>query len=546
MSWFGWLMVIGYILLSLSLYKVFEKAGEEGWKAFVPGLNFVVWCKLIGRKPWWAALLLIPIVNVFIYSGMAVDMARSFGKYRFIDSFLAVVAAPFYFFYLGMKPEEKYISPILQREAEYMSKLSEAHEKGSKRTIAKLEENNPYSKSNTREWTEAIIFAVFAAALIRLFLIEAYVIPTSSMEGSLNTGDFLFVSKAAYGIRLPQTVAMIPLLHNAIPQVFGGGESYLEKPSLPYKRLPAMETIDNNDMVVFNLPSGDSVYVFKDRTWTELDNRFNLIGGERRARTVRAGKKELVTRPVDKRDHYIKRCIGIAGDTLQIIDRQVYINGAPGKNPESMQHRYIVKFPSTNVNTAAFTEWGISEEDTRLCVRNLPSDMMCMILNEAQKAKVQAMDPGIVIENFQYAQPGDPGYVAERLHPHDPANFGPWTVDNYGPIWIPESGVTIPIDMQNIAMYERIIGIYENNELSFKDGQILINGEVATEYTFKMNYYWMMGDNRHNSEDSRVWGFVPEDHIVGKPLFIWFSLREGSLSKGVDWSRVFTRASNYQ
>lgn len=540
MSWFAWMMIIGYVLLSVSLYKVFEKAGEAGWKGLVPGLNFVVWSKLVGRKPVWALWMLVPIVNVFIYAGLAVDMVRSFGKYSFWDSFLAVVVTPFYFLYLGMRPEEKYLGPTIPAEKAYAEKLAAAQEKGSKRQYEKLMRENPYRKNQSREWAEAIIFAVFAAALIRLFLIEAYVIPTSSMEGSLMVGDFLFVSKAHYGIRTPKTVAMIPLLHNVIPKF--GGESYWEKPSLEPKRLPALEEIEHNSPVVFNLPAGDSVYIFPDRTWTVDDVRYGMVRDANRNYdlAIREGRKKLVTRPLDKRDHYIKRAIGLPGDSLQIIDRQVHINGSPADNPTNMQFLYVVTFPSTNINEKPFAEWGISEED------NISDDrapnVRYIFLSEDQKAKVQAMDANIKIENYQFPTDASRGYNPDRLYPHDSKNFGPWTVDNYGPIWIPKKGVTIPINMQNINMFRRIIGVYEENDLSFDNGQILINGEVATEYTFKMDYYWMMGDNRHNSEDSRVWGFVPEDHVVGKPLFIWFSLREGSLSKGINWSRVFSSA----
>lgn len=536
MSWFAWLMIIGYILLSLSLYKVFEKAGEEGWKALVPGLNFGIWAKLVGRSPWYALWMLVPIVNVFIYSGLAVDLVRSFGKYTFKDSFMAVVLTPISFFLLGTKEEEKYLGATLPKEFEYAEKIAAAEKKGSKRTLAKLQNESPYKKGQSREWAEAIIFAVFAAALIRLFLIEAYVIPTSSMEGSLMVGDFLFVSKAHYGIRTPETVIMIPLLHNTIPKI--GGESYLEKPSLKARRLPAFEKIKHNSPIVFNLPAGDSVYIFPDRTWSAADYKYQMMPESAR-RAVSKGRVKLVTRPMDKRDHYIKRAIGLPGDSLQVINRQVHINGTAAKNPTNIQFLYEVEFPSSSINEQPFTEWGISEEDNLNSERG--ANFRFMFLNNEQKEKVQGMDAAIKITNYDMAQLASRSNP-NRLYPHDSKNFGPWNVDNYGPVWIPKKGVTIKIDKSNISMYARPIGVYEKNDLSFENENILINGEVTTEYTFKMDYYWMMGDNRHNSEDSRVWGFVPENHIVGKPLFIWFSLREGTLSKGINWSRVFTSA----
>lgn len=541
MSWFAWLLIINYVLLSISLYMLFPKCNVAAVKGLIPGVNFVEWSKIVGRKSWYAIWMLVPIVNVFIYSALAVDMVRSFGKESFLDSFLAVVGAPFYFFVLARNEKEQYQGPVLAAEQAYITRMQEAQQKDNKRLVQKLQRENPYRKSTAREWAEAVIFAVFAAALIRLFLIEAYVIPTSSMEGSLMVGDFLFVSKAHYGIRTPETVAMIPLLHNRIPVI--GGESYLEKPSLKHKRLPAIEEIKHNSPVVFNLPAGDSVYIFPDRTFSAADYTYGMVQSynPNYHRMIKSGKKELVTRPLDKRDHYIKRAIGMPGDSLQIIDRQVHINGAPGQNPENMQFLYIVTFPSGNINTRNFTEWGISEEDMNPQVR-APENVRFMFLSEDQKNKIQSLDPTIKIEHYAFSTDLANGYNADRLFPNDGKRYGPWTVDNFGPIWIPKKGATIAINRDNIALYRRIIGVYEGNKLEFRNGQIYINDEVATEYTFKMNYYWMMGDNRHNSEDSRVWGYVPENHVVGKPLFIWMSLREGTLSKGINWSRVFTSA----
>ncbi len=526
-------LLIGYILLSVGLYFIFQKAGEEGWKGLVPGLNLVVWCRLIGRKGWYAAWLLFPIVNIFIYAAMAIDMVQSFRHYSFLDSVLAVLFAPFYFLYLGLNEKETYDGPSLTKEREFKARLDEARAANNTRLINKLEKNNPYHKGPVREWAEAIIFAVFAAAFIRMFLIEAYVIPTSSMEGSLLVGDFLFVSKVNYGIRMPETVIQVPLLHNRIPML--GTESYLEKPKLPYRRLPALESIDRNEPVVFNYPEGDSVYIFPNRTWSIHDYRRNSIP-EPYAQQIKSGRVPLVTRPMDKKDHYIKRDIALPGDSLEIRNRQVYINGKPAENPSQLQYMYLVTFPNGNLNTRFFSEWGISAED----VLNSTSNSMILVLSDEQKEKVQAMDPqNIQISHFDISNIDAPG----QLFPHDPQNFPGWNRDNYGPIWIPKKGVTVPIGPKNIALYRRIIGAYEGNTLEEKDGRIFINGQEAREYTFKMNYYWMMGDNRHNSEDSRIWGFVPEDHVVGKPLFIWFSTREGSLRNGIRWNRIFTSAN---
>ncbi len=516
--------LITYILLSISLYKVFEKANIPSWKAFVPGLNFIEWCGMIGRPKWWAALLLIPVVNFFIYAGMCVDMVRSFGKFGFLDSALAVIYTPISFFLRG-RPEEKYLGPALTDEAAFREKVKQAEASGNSYELKKLMANSPYKKSAGREWAEAIIFAVFAAAFIRMFLIEAYVIPTSSMEGSLLVGDFLFVSKVHYGIRTPMTVAMFPLLHNRLPVV--NKESYLESPSLPYFRFPSLTNIKRNDPVVFNYPEGDSVIITPGRnfSYTELKRtgqipaNFNL-------------KKNLTTRPMDKKDHYIKRCVGIAGDSLQIINRQVYINGQPAKNPSNMQFAYKVQSTNGAVNLSQLEKIGINTTDRQ----DYKSGNFNMSNSEAEKVRAMGSDISI---NHIPSRVHNPNH----LFPHDPANYPGWTMDDFGPIYIPKAGATVDINRKSIAMYRRIIGVYEGNKLEEKGGQIYINDKPATTYTFKQNYYWMMGDNRHNSEDSRVWGYVPEDHVVGKPLFIWFSTKNASIRNGINWSRIFTTAN---
>ena len=259
-------LIVSYILLSISLYLLFPKANVPAWKGLVPGLNFVEWCKLIGRSPWHAAWLLFPVVNIFIFCGMAVDMVRSFKLYKLIHSTIAVIYAPAIFIYIARKKDIHYDGPTLIKEKEYKDQLLEAIKNNNTRKLSKLQAANPYKKSVGREWFEAIVFAVFAAAFIRMFLIEAYKIPTPSMEGSLLVGDFLFVSKAHYGMRMPMTPLMIPLLHNRIPII--GGESYLESIKLPYRRLPVLDKIENNDPIVFNWPVGDSVFLTPQRSWT--------------------------------------------------------------------------------------------------------------------------------------------------------------------------------------------------------------------------------------------------------------------------------------
>ena len=580
-------LIVSYILLSLSLRKVFEKAGVDPKKALIPGVNFVEWAKLIGRPKWWPFLLLVPIVNIFIFAGMCVDMVRSFRKYDFKDSALAVLYAPLSFFLIGKEKGDKYDGPTLEKEAAYQEEIEDAVKNNDRLKLKKLMAKNPYQKSPVREWVEAIVFAVFAAAFIRMFLIEAYVIPTSSMEGSLLVGDYLFVSKAHYGIRTPETIAMVPLLHNRIPKL--EVESYLESPKIPAVRLPAIESIDRNDPVVFNYPEGDSVYVTPGRTWSVYDKRRNAIPPGVAA-AIDGGRYSLVTRPIDKMDHYIKRCVAIPGDSLQIIDRQLYINGSPAKNPTNVQFRYLIKHKGP-ISDRNFSDWGISPED-RLYYSNANGESdthKMLVLSEAQKEKIRKMDPSIeIIPNVNYtvilpegmtfpsmSKWGIDGgnlrygsgnqvvmtlkkdqvdslsangaavtynYETDRLFPHDPKNYTDNSVDNYGPLYVPKKGATIIITPETIAPYKRIISVYEGNELRIANGRVYINGTETTQYTFQQDYYWMMGDNRHNSDDSRVWGFVPHSHVVGKALFIWFSTRNGNAANGINWDRIFSSA----
>ncbi len=579
----GIFLLVTYLLLSISFYFLFPKMGQAAWQGLVPGLNLVIVCRLIGRKDAHAAWLLFPLVNVFIFAGMMVDLVRSFNKMLFWHSVLAVIAAPFYFMYLALSDKEKYQGPILPKEQAYRTQLEQARKEKKTRQVQKLEQENPYKKSGLREWTESIIFAVFAAALIRMFLIEAYMIPTSSMEGSMMVGDFLFVSKASYGVRTPETVAMVPLLHNRLP--FGDSESYFKRPRLKPMRLPALRQIKHNSPVVFNFPAGDSVYVFANRTWTIEDYRYGALAGTEAQRQIESGSKPLVTRPTDKKDHYIKRCVGLPGDTLQIINRDIWINGEKQTNPSGIQYIYHVSTPN-GINTNAFSNWGISREDI---LKNDPSsNSMLLILSEKQAEQLRTLDPAIVAApTMEYLVNTPQGYNVsrlfelgldmsgfrgelgpnslffsltdeqaaslradsalvvqnyelnkQRLFPHDPAQFPGWTIDNFGPIFIPQKGASIAMTPENLSLYRRVIEVYEGNAVAVKEGQVWINGTASDTYTFQMDYYWMMGDNRHNSEDSRIWGFVPEDHVVGMPLFIWFSLREGSLSNGINWSRI--------
>ncbi len=531
-------LIVLYILLGLSMMKLFEKAGIPGWKALVPGLAAVEWSKMVGRKPWYAAWLLFPVVNFFIYAALCIDMVRSFGKHSFWQAALSVIYAPIPFFLIGRNPDDKYNGPILEQEREFHREYHEAQEKNDKVALRKLEARNPFRKSQVREWTEAIIFAVFAAAFIRMFLIEAYVIPTSSMEGSLKVGDYLFVSKAHYGIRTPITVLQFPLIHNRFSTGSGflARESYFTKPSLPYYRLPALEKVDHNEPVVFNFPAGDSVIITPDRTYDiyQLRREIELL---RRANRPVPTMPDVVVRPLDKKDHYIKRCIGLPGDSLMIRNGQVYINGAPVQNPEHMQYGYSIRSSSGNLNLKKLEDIGVSLPDafSREARNGEVRKFYNMDAKQVEIVKSWASD----IELERWVPEPRPGYV----FPNDPDRFQDWTIDNFGPIYIPKKGTEVELTPESLDFYERIIRVYEHNDFEVRNGKYFLNGKEVSTYTFQQDYYWMMGDNRHNSEDSRIWGYVPEDHIVGKPLFIWFSTKNGNIREGINLDRIFRSAS---
>lgn len=497
------LFVVLTLIGHAGLYKIFEKAGEAGWKAFVPVLNKLIWLDLIGRPRSRFALLLIPIVNLFVLAGMLIELAKSFDKHGFGDHFLAVTFAPAYLPFLGFTAQQ------------YVGKGYE------------IEKQNPRKKGFIREWSEAAIFAIFAATFIRMFLIEAYTIPTPSMEGSLLVGDFLFVSKANYGSRMPMTPIQLPLVHNKMPII--GGESYSTAVEWSYRRIPGFQKVKRFDPVVFNFPEGDTVAIGKGRfamhAQSNYTNYYSLryIYGDEIVDNPMYFK--TLTRPIDKRDNYIKRCIGLPGDKLEIKDRQVFIDDAAIQNPKHMQFKYNV-VTNGAINPDVFKKLGI-EMGTNSNQR--VGNNFVLFLNDEQAEGLRAVDNVASVE----ITPLDP---ESRVFPNDEVHYGDWTVDNFGPVQIPAKGETVNLTPENIALYERIINVYEGHDLKVSGGKIFIDGQETSTYTIEMNYYFMMGDNRHNSEDSRVWGFVPEDHIVGKPLFIWFSrgadgIRTGRLFK---------------
>ena len=409
-------------------------------------------------------------------------------------------------------------------------------------------------------WVDALVFALVAVYFINLFVFQNYVIPSSSLEKSLLTGDYLFVSKVSYGPRIPQTPLTMPLTQHTFPII--NTKSYIEFPHWDYRRVKGLGNVKLNDIVVFNYPAGDTIctelpyqteyysmvygfgqQIFEQNNGGPIDlNTLNKQQQHDYFEQVYALGRQYVasnpvefgsidSRPTDRRENYVKRCVGLPGQTLQIKNRIVYLDGKPNKEPDNVQYTYYIKLKQ-HIPDDLMKELGISMEDLGSL-----NQRGCMPLTKAT-AKALAAHKDIVesIRINTDATVGD-------LYPLNAVTN--WTRDNYGPIWIPAKGKSINLDMNNIAVYERPIRVYENNELKIKNNQIYINGRLAKSYTFKMDYYWMMGDNRHNSADSRYWGFVPEDHIVGKPIFIWWSSdpdRKGL--GGIRWNRLFNMVDN--
>ena len=381
------------------------------------------------------------------------------------------------------------------------------------------------------DWLDAIIFALIAATFIKMFFIEAYVIPTGSMERSLMTGDYLFVSKVRYGPKVPQTPLSIPLIHNVIP-VFGG-ESYLTWIKNDYRRMAGFSKVKRNDIVVFNFPHGDTVFTLAP----SLDYH-NYVRSYGKNVTLKE-YGPIVVRPVDKRDNYVKRCVALPGDTLEVRSGWVFVNGVAQEEFPGIQSSYEVITKGSAINERILDRMGISLSEVYFDSFLPGYPVLPLTLQNVKEIKT--------LSNVLEVRPNIDTYPPD--YPDSPLTLFPftesfrWTRDCYGPLWIPKAGVTIDLTLENLPLYERIIGVYEGNSLQVKEEQIYINDMPADSYTFQMNYYFMMGDNRHNSLDSRYWGFVPEDHIVGTPSFIWFST-DGykSFPKNIRWKRLFKGA----
>jgi signal peptidase I len=486
----------------LMSWKFFVVAGRKQWEAFVPFYNMYVMLKIADRPWWWLILILMPVVGIVMTIVLVYEFLHVFGHRKTWQTAAVMLTVGLYMGYLNYSEPIKYVG----RDPKAI-------------------------KAALGDWGNSIIFAIVAATIIRATTFEAYTIPTSSMEKSLMVGDFLFVSKLHYGVRVPMTPISFPLVHNTFP--FTSTKSYFEHPQIPYIRLPKFESISVGDAVVFNWP-------------------------------VDVG-------PVDKRQNYVKRCVGTPGDTIRIIDRDLFINGEKFQFPERAipQYKYYVKTNGRGFNRKQLkedfdinylTNKQSNNPNNSQDVIQLNRNEFLIFISDSALAGFKSLPNVVEIIPLISPVPGEKPKqklpeMALRLIAQDTSNMGnplfpnasvhrrefKYTADNFGPLYIPKAGDKIDLDYENFLRFATVIEKYEGNTLEVRDKAYYINGEKADSYTFKQNYYWMMGDNRHNSLDSRFWGYVPEDHIVGKPVFIWMSYdKYGDGISKIRFDRVFT------
>ncbi|MBS1596869.1 MAG: S26 family signal peptidase [Bacteroidetes bacterium] len=485
------------------LYKMFEKAGVAKWKALIPFYNTWFMLDLMKGARYLFFCQFIPIIGWFISMQIFTGFVKIYGKQKFYQHILAALVPVAYFSYLGYNPKVQYLGK---------------------------EKTKGYKRTALREWIDAGIFAVIAATLIRTFVFEAYAIPTGSMEKTLLVNDYLFVSKLTYGPRIPNTPLAMPFVHNQLP--FSRIPSYVEWIKIPYTRWFA-HPIKRNEPVVFNLPVNDTL--IDKEEFDSKDPYYDVIrrlgnGNSDEGRKILLADPDeypILLRPVDKRENYIKRCVAIPGDTLEIKDQVIYINGKASDFPPNSEFPYIVEtFGQPLDETVLKDEYNIDMSNTEEFQQtNNPNQFRMLITNQMKQKMLNNKLAKTITKEIDSAK------VAGRVFPYD--KYHPWTEDEFGPMWVPKKGATIHLTPENFALYERIIRTYEGNRLETKNGLYYINNQQTDQYTFKMDYFWMMGDNRHNSLDSRFWGFVPEDHIVGKPSLVWMSW-----SGGPRWSRL--------
>jgi signal peptidase I len=526
-QWFIFFLVV-QVIHFLGTWKLYVKAGRKAWEAAVPVYNGIVLMHIINRPKWWVILLFIPIVNLLMFPVIWIETIRTFGFYKKLDSLLVLLTLGLYTFYINYATDAKY---------------------NANRSIK--------PRSEFGEWVSSIAFAIIAATLVHTYFMQPFTIPTSSLEKSLLVGDYLFVSKFHYGARVPSTVIAAPMVHDSLP--FTGAASYLKEPQLPYTRLPGLQKIKNNDIVCFNWPA-DSLATM----WGDYSGEFTY-------------------KPVDKKTNYVKRSVGIAGDSLEMRNGYFYINGKKNELPYRARLQFYYTFECKKpISQSTYPKFLLNKERTRVYrilseywnddriqdaikqngnLSKIGEDSLytevaggvnpqfakrLKMINVDNKININLTKEEVVrLEKYPLTIS-----VKKINHSADNAIFPHvkklgWSQDNFGPIYIPKKGVTVKLDSESIPFYKQIIKNYEYNDIVINGDDIFINGKKADSYTFKQDYFYLIGDNRHNSLDARYWGYVPFDHVLGKPVMIWFSWDANAPSfiaklKSIRWDRMFT------
>ena len=526
-QWLLFILLV-QVIHFLGTWKLYIKAGRKAWEAAIPIYNAVVLMKIIKRPWWWVLLLFIPIINLLMFPVIWVETIRSFGRNSVWESWVVVLTLGFYIYYVNYGLDVSYV-----------------------------EDRNLHPRTALGEWVSSIVFAIVAATLVHTYFMQPYVIPTGSLERTLRIGDLLFVSKFHYGARTPMTTVAAPMVHDTLPGL--GIRSYLNKPQLPYFRLPGFESVEKNDIVVFSWPA-DTVRIFFK-------------------------KEQGVKKPIDKKSNYVKRCVGTPGDSLEVRNGKVFINGEQLVLHDRAKPMYdYTIYANGGVSSRLLRSVGVDDFTRKYLSGPVSQDQFNAIqkyligANQNDKGEIELYtkaggippkairatglnlreetgrqrDATMTAEMVEKVRAdnridsvvvrleaaGEAGY---NIFPQDPRYN--WNNDHFGPIYLPRAGDQVKLSVDVLPLYKKIIRDYEKNTVSVSGNQVVINGNPASSYTFKQDYYWMMGDNRHHSEDSRTWGYVPADHIVGKPVFIWLSFdnfNDGLFSLKPRWKRIFT------
>ena len=527
-EWLFFILTI-QIVHFVGTWRLYTLAGRKSWEALIPIYNGIILMKIIKKPTWWIVLLFFPVINILIFGIIWIETIRVFGKRSKIDSLIVILTLGFYIMFINYSKSTKYFGVI-------------------------------NSNSVTEEWFSSMTFAIIAATIVHTYFIQPFIIPTGSLEKSLLIGDFLFVSKFHYGARLPTTAIAMPMVHDTIPLL--KTRSYLKKPQIPFFRIPGFQKIKRNDIVVFNWPADTVRQFFVKETGVE--------------------------KPIDKKSNYVKRCVGMPGDTLEIFNSEILINNKKSKMPEwaRIQFTYNI-YKKEGVSSRKLKELGVDDFTRKFKINNITQNSLDKLIpyimgtqgNSINNFSVITGPKGLPIKliadlglevkeliskskiinatidqvntikksnnfdsitrNVNEIKTYNESYFPNRI------TFN-WNQDNFGPIIIPKKGDKIILDNKTYPLYKKIIEEYENNSVIRKSNVFIINNKKVDHYYFKQNYYWMMGDNRHKSEDSRYWGFVPYDHIMGKPIFIWMSIdnfNDGIKNWKIRWNRVFSKVN---